>query len=214
MIVAFDGNVFSGKTSIIKELSSLCNSVYIDEQGAFMKTRVSNHGVSSRDQAISLQLKYLIAEEERCAYIQDDKVNLLDRSFVSMAAHVFALHNIHSIDIREWFLQEIQRRMESGLVIIPDVFCFVRCGHDVISRRIAENKSKDTDCVYYSDKYLCAIDGFNNKWIAKSGGTAVDTDSVFPIGLAQKLKGLVNVPGKRKLNTQQICDYLRDILLR
>ena len=214
MIIAFDGNVFSGKTSIIEAFTSLYPSVHIKEQGSFIKVCISSHEISSKEMAIDLQIKYLAAEEERCVLIQDNKINLLDRSFVSMAAHVFALYKTQSVDIREWFLQEIRKRMESGSIIIPDEFYFVRCSYDVIFKRIVENTSKNTDPVYYTKKYLHAIEGFNNKWISRSGGSVVDTDTVLPIGLAQRVKSLIVTRGTARLNTQQVCDYLQDILLQ
>ena len=131
-----------------------------------------------------------------------------------MAAHVFALYQVHGIDIRIWFLQEIQKRMKSESVAIPDVFCYIKCSHGLIRKRISENRSRNTDPLYYVEEYLCAIDDFNSKWSIKINGIIVDTETTVPIRLAETLKKQVFVFNRDGLNTQHICDYLRDILMQ
>jgi len=214
MIIAFDGNVFTGKTSLIEALSLLCVATKIDEPGYFLKSNISSHSVTSKEMAVSLQFKYLEAEKDRCVMLDMDGTNFLDRSFVSMAAHVFALYRIHGIDIRAWFLQEIQERIKSKNVVIPDAFCFIKCSHNLIRKRISENSSRNTDPLYYAENYLCAIDDFNNEWSTKAGGTIIDTGTLIPIRLAEILKKQVSVSNRGGLNTQHICDHLRDILMQ
>lgn len=131
-----------------------------------------------------------------------------------MAAHVFALYQVHRIDIRMWFLQEIYKRMKSESVAIPDVFCYIKCSHGLIRKRILENCSRNTDPLYYVEEYLCAIDDFNINWSTKVNSIIVDTETVAPIRLAKNLKKQIFVSNREKLNTQHICVYLRDILMQ
>lgn len=212
MIIAFDGNVFVGKTSLIEALSSLCSAIVVNEHGQFLDTNISTHVVTEKEMAIFLQSKYFDAEEKRCVCIEKKQINFLDRSFVSMAAHVFALNLVSGIDIREWFLQEIQKRIKLGKVIIPDLFCFVRCDHKIINKRIAEDNSRGTDSVYFSEKYFGAIESLNKAWSDKVGGLMVDTSAVLPIRLAETLIPQISTASQGVFSTQNINDFLREVL--
>ncbi len=214
MIIAFDGNIFVGKTSLIEEFLLLCVATKIEEHSLFLKSDIPSHSVTSRATAISLQLKYLEAERDRCAILDIDRTNFLDRSFISMAAHVFALYRVHGIDIRKWFLQEMQERINLKRVIIPDVFCYIKCSHGLIRKRISKNRSRNPDSLYYVEDYLCAVDDFNSKWSTKINGIVVDTETIAPIRLVESLKKQIFVSNRVELNTQHICVYLRDILMQ
>jgi len=214
MIIAFDGNVFTGKTSLIKALSVMTDSVVINEHSDFLDAEVLNHDITSREAAISLQLKYLDAEERRCNRLKPNKMNLVDRSFVSMAAHIFALNHIHGVDIREWFLQEIQERIESKKVMIPDVFCFVKCERNIIIKRVHENNSRNTASTYYAGEYLDAIEYFNQNWADRVGSLTIDTDTILPIGLAKTLIQRISVPCQGTFSTKQLYGYLRELLMQ
>lgn len=215
MIITFDGNVFVGKTSLIKELASLYDFNIIPEQGFFIKGEILTHAVTAEDQAIFLQSKYLEAENKRCLYLNTTKTSLLDRSFVSMAAHIFALYLVNGIDIRDWFLNEIRRQTESGKVIIPDIFCFIKCNHEIIRERADKNKNRNTDQVYLTEKYLDAIEIFNQAWIQKVNGITLDTEGILPVLLAEKLikETSSSVLRHRFSNSEIIC-YLREILMQ
>lgn len=213
MIIAFDGNVFVGKTSLVRALALILPAIMIDEHSEFLSAHTLSHIVTAEDVAVSLQSKYLIAEEKRCAYLKEGKINLLDRSFVSMSAHVFALNRISGIDIREEFLRGLQKKMESGKVVIPDVFYFVKCDHETIRGRISENSSKNTDPIYYTGEYLDAIEYFNKAWSGKIGGITIDTEAALPIRLAETLVSQISVAGQGSFSIQNICSFLREILI-
>ena len=215
MIITFDGNVFVGKTSLIKELASLYDFNIIPEQGFFIKGEISSHAVTAEKQAIFLQSKYLQAENKRCLYINTTKTNLLDRSFVSMAAHIFALYLVNGIDIRDWFLNEIRRQTELGQIIIPDIFCFIKCDHKIIKERADKNKDRDTDQVYFNEKYLDAIEIFNQAWIKRVNGVTLDTGVTLPVLLAEKLiKEISSSALQHRFSSSQIIGYLQEILMQ
>lgn len=212
MIIAFDGNVFSGKTSLIRTLAPLCDSNIIDEHSFFLKTEIPIHAVTNEETAISLQLKYIDAENRRQSKLNAKKLNLLDRSFVSMAAHVFTLNSVQKIDMRDWFLMEIEKRMKLGEAIIPDIFCFIKCSHKTIQKRALVNQSRSTDKIYYKDDYLSAIERFNQMWIDKVKGITIDTNTVIPIRLAKNLIQQIQAPCQGEFDVHRICGYLQDLL--
>ena len=215
MIITFDGNVFVGKTSLIKELASLYDFNIIPEQGFFIKEEISSHTITEKKQAIFLQSKYLQAENERCLYVNTNKTNLLDRSFVSMAAHIFSLYLVNGIDIRDWFLGEVGRQIELGQIIIPDIFCYIKCDHKIIKERVDNNKDRNTDGIYFTEKYLDMIEIFNQAWIKKVKGITLDTGAILPVLLAEKLiKEIPSSSLQHRFSNSQIIGYLQEILMR
>ncbi len=213
MIISFDGNVFSGKTSLIKALSELSFGEKIDEQGAFLKNDIPSHVFSEKEIAISAQLNYLQAEEERMKHIDENKTCLLDRSFVSMAAHVYALYQVNNLDIRDWFLKEIEVRIYSGKVAIPDIFCFVTCDHEIIEKRASMNISRNTGNIYFNKRYLESIDRFNQKWIQMVEGVTIDTSVILPVQLAETFISKMAFLHKEKPSIKQIHSFLQDLIL-
>ena len=214
MIISFDGNVFSGKTSLIEALFSLGKFNLIGEHSSFLNTDIFTHNVTASEMATLLQHNYLEAEARRRSYIKVDEVNLIDRSFVSMAAHISALNSVRGIDIREWFLKEFNERLRMGKILVPDIYCFVRCGYDTIVERVGLNNSRNTDPIYYEERYLKAIQDFNQAWSSRVGGTTIDTETVIPIRLAETLIQQIPVSSQGGLDTQKIQNYLIEIVMK
>ena len=214
MILAFDGNVFTGKSTLIKALAPLLNASTVNEQGYFLELEngTSHHTVGVKENAIFLQLRYLDAEEKRLAHFDAEAMNLLDRSFVSMAAHVFALNYVNGIDIRNWFLRELEERISSCKVAIPTLFCFITCSHETIRARILKDNSRNTDTVYYSEKYLEAIDTFDRFWVGKTEGLTIDIESVVLLKLIENIKQRIALIDQREFSTKHICSLLRELL--
>ena len=182
MIIAFDGNVFTGKTSLIEKLHRVEQSSVIPEHGHFLRDIVIG------EDAWDIQKKYLGAERLRREYLSglsSEKLVLLDRSFVSMAAHVAALKTSKGIDIRTRFLRELVGDIQAGRVIIPNKFLFVRCDYEIIKARALKDAVKNTNPLYYGQEYLEAVDNFNRQWQEHFPGVAIDTDTDQSVQLGQ-----------------------------
>jgi deoxyadenosine/deoxycytidine kinase len=214
MIISFDGNVFAGKSTLIRMLSPLFSMPIIGEHSDYLGSDAEKYDGTDLNSALLLQTCYLGAEEKRCAATKPGANYFLDRSFVSMAAHVSALMTLSGIDMREWFLNELEQRLLAGKVLVPDVFCFVRCGNDLIRKRALSNASRGTSPLYYEEKYLAFIDRFNEAWSARVQGVVIGTDGTPPIGLVQTLIQQKKLSSQGSCSVQKICEFLRDILMQ
>ncbi len=214
MILSFDGNVGVGKTTLIQALTIKSDFIAMDEHSAFLIPSPLHHEMSTRENARLLQSAYLEAEAERAGLMESEHDVLVDRSFVSMAAHVYSLYILSKIDIREWFLAEMLKRMQDAKVIIPDVYCFVTCDHDIIKARCRRDTCKGTDPLYYNDNYLKIIEKFNKEWSTKINGITLDTGSSEPIKLAEALIQQETLLRQGKHSVLYLNDCLRELLMR
>lgn len=203
MIISFDGNVYAGKTTVINQISGDLGATSINEHGNFLEP-------CDFQNPWDLQLRYIEAEARRAKLKVADDIHLLDRSFVSMAAHVYAMYKIEKVDMRTRFLEEMSSRMMINQVLMPDFFCFVRCANDVIRARISADGVRGTDPLYYAEPYLEAIDAFNEAWIKKVDGIVIDTNTGVPIGLTQSLIDLIS-SSQNKHSTQKTLGFLREL---
>jgi len=210
MIIAFDGNVFTGKTSLIEKLHQVEKSSVIPEHSHFLVD------IATGKDAWDIQKKYLDVERHRCEYlsnISSEKLILLDRSFVSMAAHVAALNVSRGIDIRSRFLRELVRDIRSGEVIIPGIFLFIRCDYGIIKARALKDFVKNTDPFYYEQKYLEVVDNFNGRWQERFPGLIIDTDASQSVQLGQL--ALIKewaVSGASGYAMNDVCRHLGELL--
>lgn len=211
MIIAFDGNVYTGKSSLVRSAALECGASVVGEHSQFLGAVVENNHVQSVASAVSLQLSYFEAEASRIGILRTHGISLIDRSFVSFAAHIFALYECHEIDVREWFLSELAKRIEAKQVIIPDVYCFVHCGIDTISKRLAGDRSRGTDTVYLQKDYLSAVNRFNQLWCKEANGIDIDTDRENAVELAKVLCKDIASRSFSPLSPQQVCTVVSDL---
>lgn len=183
MIIAFDGNVFSGKTCFIESLRALHAVTVISEHSHFLDD------ARLIEDDWSTHMEYIEAETRRVNCLPDTVAGrpiLLDRSLVSMAAHVSALFTTRSIDLRGRCLDELLARIQSKRVILPDKFCFVVCDYAILQDRALKDTAKRTDRFYYDNGYLEAIDAFNHAWQRHFSGIVIDTSTDDSVRLAQQ----------------------------
>jgi thymidylate kinase len=210
MIIAFDGNVFTGKTSLIEKLHIPGESEVVREHNYFLDV------TRTPKDAWSAQKGYLDAEVRRRGYLarlSREKPVLLDRSFVSMAAHVSGLKAARGIDIRGHFLGEIVSLIRSDKIIIPDIFIFVRCDYETIKERARKDLLKHTDELYFEQEYLEAVEHFNNLWQEYFPGRVIDTNA----GLSLHLEQLILTKGAGTSHpssyaVDDICRRLEEML--
>lgn len=163
MIISFDGNVFAGKTTLIDYLAGEIKCRRVAEQTFFIGKikKEKNYPLELRE-----HLRYLQADRLRIKMIGEG-INLLDRSFVSLSAHVYALYYYSGIDLREKHMQFLQSLLSRGKIIVPDIFVFVFSKRIVAHKRFLADRrdgGRGTPAMYLDKNYYYAVEKFNLLW--------------------------------------------------
>jgi thymidylate kinase len=164
IIVGIEGGMASGKSSLCKHFS---DALIISEYMDFIDDQVSFHNKSPEDRFTSL------LEIEKCKRkpIVDNallerkpKLILLDRSYITLLAHEFAVKSkINSIDA-------CNSLAKSENVILPDIIFFLDVAHKERLNRYTkrgDNKIDVVQNVFLTERYN--IEFFN--FIAKKQNT-------------------------------------------
>lgn len=172
IVISFDGNVYTGKTTLIRFLSDKYGYASVDEHSLFID------GVPQRsfhkNEYLDTQERYLSVDTYRKTSLQAD-INLLDRSFVSVSAHVYALYELGLADIRGAYIGLFKKKIEE--IIFPDAFVWVHCGYDTSRTRcLRVNNKKKTEDIYLSNKYFDSIERFNANWVLSVNGYVINTE--------------------------------------
>lgn len=174
MIISFDGNVFVGKTTIISNLSSKFGFNKIPEYSDFLNGISLNRDYKNEHK--NNQEKYLMVDKERIDLIKDG-INLLDRSFVSMSAHVYALNKINDIDIRDFYITRLDIYLSKKEIIIPNKYIIILSTHKIAYKRFTDGHSvKGTEPKYINKDYFNYINEFNLRWLELASGLMINSD--------------------------------------
>lgn len=166
MIVAIDGNVYVGKSRLLAHARS--RGVVVVDEYEPVKGRAG-----SPEGQLAIQEGYLYQEEGRLCLIQEQQrrgavVLALDRSFLSLAAHVHALSQLGGWDLRRRFALCLIHRIAGGRVVTPDVFVHLTAPWPAIRRRWEQGEAstgpKGTPANLAGRSYCAAIDGFHAAW--------------------------------------------------
>jgi hypothetical protein len=172
MIISFDGNVFTGKTFIIKKLNEVRGYNYIPEHSDFLPKIVPKKIFTEK--AKNEQLRYLKTDLLRQVFITKNQ-NLLDRSFLSMSAHVYALFKTGRSDIRVWYIDKLKEYFKKGKIIIPDKYIYVTCSYEIAKKRFRMDTVKGTDDMYMKKEYFNIIEKFDRAVLRNFSNLVVDT---------------------------------------
>ncbi len=207
-IIAFDGNVFVGKSTLLGKLSERIDGMVIPEHSFFVG-QVPVDG-THKQCSIQTQEVYLKAESSRVPLIGIG-TNLLDRSYLSLVAHTYAVNKLRIVDMRRDFLGMLMSAMENGRVIIPDAYIVVRCGYAIAkSRFVLGCEEKGTDDLYISKEYFSAVDEFNSRWLSVHGGFEIDTSNNYSTKQFDELRTALF--SRKKAGLEQLVDNLRECL--
>ncbi|MFH0892111.1 MAG: hypothetical protein V1867_05015 [Candidatus Falkowbacteria bacterium] len=210
MIIAFDGNVFAGKTAVIGRFASRIKANLIDEH-TFFVDKIKDEGKYSP--ALREHFRYLRVDRLRRRMIKRG-INLLDRSFVSLSAHVYALYAASGIDLREPHLEILEKLLRHKAIIIPDLYVFVSCERKIAKKRFLDDWrsgiGRRTPKLFIGKKYFSAVEKFNLGWQKEVNGCRIDPlkDKKFPF--AGKNKDFI-LPGK-KMTSSKIINLTESIL--
>ncbi len=150
LIISIDGNVFTGKSTLIRNLGLPS----IEEH--------SHHTTyaAGRDPWREHK-KYLLVEESRIRR-QLDAITVLDRSIFSLAAHAYALWAISTIDFRARFINHISQ--PDHIILWPEVSIVLVEEYDICVKRYRADKrlhtQKSTADIFINRRYFDAINKF------------------------------------------------------
>lgn len=171
MILALDGNVYTGKTTLARTIASRMRYTLIPEYCEYVTP--SRYGDASK----ALQRAYLDAERERKKSLPSASA-VLDRSIVSQAAHVWARYMLEEEDTRQFFLDELKLMFQKGEIIVPDIHVHLRLSYDTLTSRFEtmnEVSEKGTPRQLVRRGYLTHVDAFNEALVHMLKGISVDT---------------------------------------
>jgi deoxyadenosine/deoxycytidine kinase len=190
-IIALDGNVYTGKTSLINEFSKKKTINVLPEYASFF-----NETEFRYLSPIEIQHKYLEAEKIRKSKLSFKKNTLLDRSIISQAGFVYASYKQGNFDLRKEFLYSLKQMQKNNELIIPHHFVHIKCDFKILKKRyIEEEKSenaKNTDCKLLSKEYCFLLDEF----LSKFADFTINTTNLTVVESKQKLIDFISHEGK------------------
>lgn len=149
MIIAVDGNVYAGKTTLVRQLSTKLGWPIVDEQNAFLPPAVSDRLFSWSHE----HQRYVEAEGRRAERFCQRSL-VVDRSFLSLAAHATVLHQLGLADLRVEFLESFLQLWLSHRVLIPAIVVWADCPYEDIIKRAAQDPNRGTDPLFLSRAYV------------------------------------------------------------
>lgn len=200
-IISFDGNVYTGKTSIINSLSEIIDINVICEYSNYFN-EIDFRGLSPSE----IQSKYLNVEYIRSSKINNNKINILDRSIISQAAHIWISYKINEYDLRSEFISTIKN---SKKIIIPDLSIFIRCEFDKSKKRFLNGESsknkKDTNNNLINQEYYELF----NQFMIQFANITIDTTNS---SLKESAKEVLEIiKSDKKSDTINIIDKINKI---
>lgn len=136
------------------------------------------------------------------------RINLLDRSFVSLSAHVYALYFSLGADLRKKHLQILRNFLRQKKIIIPDLYIFVSCGRKVAQKRFLVDRRNDgrgASNIFMEKKYFFAVEKFNLLWQKNLSGSCV----VRPWKISRRrLVRIITVFAKKKKREMSVAEII------
>lgn len=219
MIFSIDGNVYSGKTSILNRLSKEENIKNINEYSP-----IETKNTINSNNALCVQMEYLNQEsirkhiiEENCNKHQLEFISL-DRSFYSISAHVLALYKIKNIDIRTAFLSLLKEKFEKEEIITPEITFVTKTSWETIIRRYVDgettNKAKGTPLELVHPKYYEIINYFYielSNYLGQQSIVIVDSSDINDC--LNNIKSYINNLKPDPVSSTQVLSALNKIYI-
>jgi|AntRauTorcE11897_2_1112592.scaffolds.fasta_scaffold14689_2 deoxyadenosine/deoxycytidine kinase len=208
MIIALDGNVFVGKTTLCNILSKNNNNNVILEYSDFVN-KFKNK--LSQEFSFLEHSEYLNIDDSRKKYLIKG-INFLDRSFVSLSAHTYAIYKNGIADFRKKHINLFNKLLNNNSIIIPDYYIFVTCDYACAKKRFLLEQithgKKGTPQFFIDKDYFLAINEFNELWQKNiENGLFIDTSHT------NKKNNLVDIDKNfnKKLTKKQIVSITKSI---
>ena len=195
MIIAFDGNVYTGKTTLIKALSKKIHANIVSEYSEYFNEAKKQS--KKRMDHLKIQLEYLKLDQKRRTSLSSKQMNLLDRSFISLFAHVWATYNA-GIDIRRETLKEFAIFLKRNKIIIPTIYVDVYSPLDIVKERLSQNKKlrilKNTADYLIEEDYFNSIQIFNERIFRLLPSLRINTASSLSKNVNELTRFLNSLP--------------------
>lgn len=173
MIISIDGNVNSGKTTMLCNYiaHNIDHAVYIPEHSDLLRL-VTHNGIHH-------QSPYLDTEALRAKMAEKSIADLVlvDRSFISIFAHTIATTPNGHQD-RQFITMQLSRMLLMGESIVPNHFIFLKCKYHLsLLRYIKCFKHKSIPLQLLSPIYQHRISEVYKYWIKEVGGIEISPNS-------------------------------------
>lgn len=153
IIVAVDGNINTGKTTLIKELVKRHSVFSIREEYEY----ISEANICIR------QKKYLLQDRKRTNLTNVKKI-ILDRSLFSLFGYVYWLYISNELDIRLEFYRLLINELNKKTVLLPNRLIVCCQEYENIYNSFLENKEiKGTEQFLASKKYIETQNSYYDK---------------------------------------------------
>ena len=155
MIISVDGNVYLGKTTFLSTLQQALSqeSVIIEEYDTQINELENKSHHEKQKYYFGLE-----AERVKLAASCQQSLLLLDRSFLSILAHSYAMSRIEKIDYFTGTLNLWVEHVKQGCVLIPDWYLFFLQEHP--QRQYKDVDEKGGEDILYDILYREEIDAF------------------------------------------------------
>lgn len=196
MIVTFDGNVYSGKTTLAEALARKINANIIGEYSQYFDENYKKR--NTKKDYFDIQKEYLLTDKKRKPSLLNNRINILDRSFISLFAHVWAVYKA-GIDIRKKTLKEFTLLLREDEIIVPTFFVNAGCPYTLAKERLIYDKrlsNKNTARYLIQEDYFYSIQQFNKRILEMLPSLQIDTTKNINGNLKQIISFLNNCPVK------------------
>lgn len=159
MVIAADGNTYLGKTTFLRSLAEQSPEWYLLVEEYDTDLELLNSLLSHQDK----QRYYFSLEEDRVRQYghNHEKTLLLDRSFLSLMAHSWAMSKIEEFPHYHQTLMMLRERISEGKVLIPDRYCFFIQEDE--EKGYSDFLEKGSEEILYNKMYRSLIDSFFRK---------------------------------------------------
>lgn len=143
IIVAIDGNVNTGKTSLLKNIMKRYPEFCAADE----------YEIINEENPFKRQFLYMIQDESRIGNSENNTI--LDRSIISLSAYAFWLFKIQNIDIRSEFHSAYINSLAKGKNKVPNRVIICSQKYDAIVSSYETNRLiKGTAPVYVEREYI------------------------------------------------------------
>ncbi|HEX6344815.1 hypothetical protein [Umezawaea sp.] len=160
LVVGVDGVVASGKTTLVRELTSRLGAVLVPEYAPHPGVGPGVAPPADVPSGWRVQRHYLVEEERRGRAVGPGTTAVLDRTVLSQAAHVDAVHRTGGPDLRSRLADWLAR----GRAVEPDVVVTLTGERDASRERCAVREAgpdrHGTADLYVDEEYQRAFDAF------------------------------------------------------
>lgn len=206
IIIAFDGNVYTGKTTFLKQLAKEVEANYIPEHSDMLSKVILKKNYS--DPYMEIHYKFMLTDKLRMIFLESG-VNFLDRSFVSFSAFVFALFKCGITDIRSDYLEAFRDLTVKNQIIIPDYYVHFKADYNLAIKRFQGDKGRNTPDFLIKKDFFNYFDLFCEQWISKVGGTSCQSPDINNKKLMNNILQKKSSKKDFLLITRQIEDFLQ-----